>query len=125
MPQFIYFIIYRCIFFYIGISRGNIGLWLIIVIIADKIANIIIWKKGLELTSQLSCQSFIMGNYQGRPLYLFYDLSYCKGFAGACSTQKDLRWLTIFYTSCQIIYSLRLITHRFKRRHHLEGCACL
>ena len=120
MPQLIYFIIDGSILLYIGICRGNIGLWLIIIIIADKIAYIIIWEKSFELTGQLGGQSLVVGNHQGRPLHLLNQLGYGKGFACTSSSQQYLSLLTIFNTGRQCFYSLRLIPHRLKGSYHMK-----
>ena len=121
VPQLINLVIDRSILLDICIRRGNIGLRLVIIIIADKISYIIVREKSLELAGQLCRQRLVVGNDQGRPLHLLNQLGYGKSLARAGSPQQHLGLLPVLDACRQILHRLRLIPHRLKGRHHLEG----
>ena len=121
VPQLINLIIDGRILLNICIRGGNIRLRLVIIIIADKITYIIIGKKSLELAGQLCRQRLVVGNDQGRPLYLLNQLGDGKGLARAGSSQQHLGLLPILNACRQIRHCLWLVPHRLKGSHHLEG----
>ncbi len=90
MPQPINFIIDGGILLDISIGLGDIGLWLVIVIITDKIMDSIIWKKLAKLTAQLGCQRLVVGNHQGRLLHPGNHLGQGKCLACTGGSQQSL-----------------------------------
>ena len=73
-----------------GVGVGDIGLWLVVVVVGDKVFHRIVGKKLLELRAQLRGQGFVVGQDQGGTLDLLNDLGHGKGFAGAGHPQKGL-----------------------------------
>lgn len=61
MAQFVDFIVYSAVLFNISISRRNICLRLIIVVIAYKVFNSVFGKKLLEFRAELCGKRFIVG----------------------------------------------------------------
>ena len=49
------------VLFNIGISMGNIGLWLVVVVIGNEIFHSVLREKFPELAAQLGRQRLIMG----------------------------------------------------------------
>ena len=73
-----------------GVGVGDIGLWLVVVVVGDKVFHRIVGKELLELRAQLRGQGFVVGQDKGGTLDLLNDLSHGKGFAGAGHPQKGL-----------------------------------
>jgi hypothetical protein len=48
MPQFINMFVDSGVFFDVGVSAGDVRLWLIIVIITDEILDGVVWKESGE-----------------------------------------------------------------------------
>ena len=69
---------------------GDIGLWLVVVVVGDKVFHRIVGKELLELRAQLRGQGFVVGQHKGGTLDLLNDLGHGKGFAGAGHPQKGL-----------------------------------
>ena len=62
---------------------------------------------------ELSRQSLIMGNDQGRLLYLLYDVGHGKGLAGSGNAHQSLMLLTCQHTVYKLVYGLWLVAHGF------------
>ena len=82
-------------FFYVGVRAGDIGLWLVVVVIADEIFDRIVGEEVLELTIKLGGQRFIRGQYDGRALGFLDDLGHRECLARARGPQKDLVLITV------------------------------
>ncbi len=80
MSQFFYLFINLGILFNIGIGMGNVGLRLVIVIIAYKVFHRIFREKLFKFTAQLSRQSLIVGNNQSRSINLGNNIGHGIGF---------------------------------------------
>ena len=87
VAQLINLLIYVYLFLNIGISSGNIGLRLVVVIIADKVLYRIIWEKLFELGAELGSQCLVMANNQGRPLHPGNDIGHSEGLAATSNAQ--------------------------------------
>ena len=90
MPHFIDLIVDGGVFFNIGIGLGQIGLGLVIIVIADKISHRVIREKRFKLIVKLGCKSFIMSEHQGRFLHLFYDVGNSISFSGSRHPKQGL-----------------------------------
>jgi hypothetical protein len=127
MPHTIYLFIDRSFFFNIGIGLGQIGLGLVIIVIADKISHRVIREKRFKLIVKLGCKSFIMSEHQGRFLHLFYDVGNSISFSGSRYPEQSLGTWAGSQALDQFFYGLGLVSRRFivgvkfKRLHGLDG----
>ena len=69
---------------------GDIGLGLVVVVVADKVLHRVVGKELLELGAQLGGQRLVMGQHQGGPLDLLNDLRHGEGLARAGDSQQGL-----------------------------------
>ena len=90
MPHFIDFIVDGGVFFNIGIGLGQVGLGLVIIVIADKIPHRVIREKRFKLIVKLSRKGFIMSEHQSRFLHLFYDVGNGISFSGTRYSEQSL-----------------------------------
>src|SRR5215471_214898 len=58
-----------CIFFNVGIRSWDIGFWLIVIVVADKILHRIVRKELRKFAVELRCQRLVRGEDQGRLLH--------------------------------------------------------
>ena len=64
-----------------GISVGDIGLGLIVVVVGDKVLHRVVGEELPELRAQLGGQRLVVGQHQGGPLHLLDDLGHGIGLA--------------------------------------------
>src|SRR5215813_514144 len=57
------------IFFNVGIRSWDVGFWLIVIVVADKILHRIVRKELRKFAVELRCQRLIGGKDQGRLLH--------------------------------------------------------
>ena len=81
MPHFIDGIVDGGILGNVGVGGGQIGLGLVVVVIADKIFNRIVGKEIFKFSVELRGQRFIGCNDQGWLLYPLNYVSHGKGLA--------------------------------------------
>lgn len=81
------------IFLYKGIGGGNVGLWLVVVEIANKVVHGIIWEVGSELGVKLSRKGFVMRDDEGWFAGLLDEIRHGKGFTRAGDPKEDLLFL--------------------------------
>ena len=83
MAQLIDLVVDRRVLLNVSIRRRNVGLRLIVVVIAHEVANGIFRKQFPELAVELGGQGFIRRNDQGRPVGSSDDIGHGKSLAGA------------------------------------------
>ena len=89
---------------------GDIGLRLIVVVIADEILHGVVGEKLPELLAQLGRQGLIVGQHQCGALHLFDDLGHGVGLAGAGNAQQHLLPQAVFNALGQLFDGLGLVT---------------
>ena len=120
MAQFIDLVINRRVLLDIRIRRRDIRLRLIKIVVTDKITDVIVREKRLELARQLRRQCFIVRDDESRLLHLLDDFRHRIRLARARCAEQNLRLLTVFDARCEHLDRFRLIAHRFKRRDNVE-----
>ena len=95
VSQLIDLVVDRRILFDVCIRRRNIRLGLVVVIIADKIADIILREERLELTRQLRRQRLVVRDDKRRLLYALNRLGDRVRLARARSAEEHLRLLSV------------------------------
>ena len=92
MAHLVNLVVNRGVLLNVSIGRGNVGFGLIVIVVADEVANVIIWEKTFELGGELRGKRFVVRNDKRRQLNLFYDFGYRESFARARCAQKHLRF---------------------------------
>ena len=73
-----------------GVGVGDIGLGLIVVVVADEIFHGVVREEFLEFGTELGGQRLVVGQHQGGLLDLLDDLGHGEGLAGAGDAQQGL-----------------------------------
>ena len=95
VAQFINLVVDRRILFDISVRRRNIRLRLVVIVVADKVADIVLREERLELTRQLRRQRLIVRDDKRRLLYAFDRLGDRVRLARARSAEEHLRLLSV------------------------------
>ena len=106
----------------IGIALGNVGLGLVVVVVADKIADRVVGEEFGELAVQLGGKRLVGGDDEGRPVCPSDDMSHRKGLARAGDAEQDLMPAALVEACKQILNRLRLVALGLKLRNELK-CA--
>ena len=120
MAQLINLIVDRRILLNVGIRLGDVRLGLIEVVVADKVADVVVGEKRLELARELCGEGLVVRDDEGRTLNALDDLCHRVGLARARRSEQHLCRHTVLDAAGKIGNRLRLIAHRFKRRNDLE-----
>mgnify|MGYP003502934416 CR=1 FL=1 len=81
------------VFFYKSVGRGNVGFWLVVIEVANKIVDGILWKIRPKFGIELSSKGFIVGDDEGGLAGFLYKVSHSEGFTGACNSEENLFFL--------------------------------
>ena len=108
------------IFLDIGVAGRDIGLRLVIIVIADKILHAIVREQGFELVVKLGCQGFVRGDDQAGPLHLVDDVGHGECFAGTGHPQKDLVFFIVHHSLGQVFNGLGLVACGRKFRYQIK-----
>ena len=84
------------------VRARDIGLGLVVIVIADEILDRIIGEKVFELPIKLSCQGLVMGKYDCGALCFFNHLGHGEGLARASCPQQNLVAIPICYGGCKL-----------------------
>ena len=109
------------ILFDVGISRSDIGLRLIIVVVGNEILHRAVRKELAELGAQLRGQRLVVGDDQRGPLHALDDGGHGVGLAGARNAQQYLTGHTALHALRQRLDGLRLVALRLERRFENEA----
>ena len=120
MAQFVDLIVDGGILLDVGIRLRNVCLRLIVVIVADKVADVVVGEKGFELARKLRGERLVVRDDEGRPLHALDDLCHRICLARSRRTEENLRGHPVLNTAREVCDCLRLIAHRRKGCSDLE-----
>ena len=115
----------------IGVRAGDVGLGLVVVIVADEIFHGVFREIGLELGIELGGQRLIGREDDRRPLGFLDDFRHGEGLAGARRPQQNLVLVAILDALHQVTDRGRLVAGRFELGVHDEAlsafqfCLCV
>ena len=108
------------ILFDICVGARNIGLRLVVIIIAYEIFDCVFGEEFLEFAVKLCRKGFVVGNHQGGFVHLFDDTRHGKGLSRTGYAHQRLVARSGKDTLCQFIYCLRLVARGFVWRMQFE-----
>jgi hypothetical protein len=98
------------VFLDVEVALGNIGLGLVIIVIADKVFDGILRKELAKFAVKLCRQSFIGRKDDGRAPQAGDHVGHGEGFARPRHPQQGLKYLAFAHTFDQPLDRLRLVT---------------
>ena len=69
---------------YEGVCLRDVGLWLVVVVVADEVDHRVVWEELLELAAQLGGEGLVGRHDQGGHLAALDDVGHGEGLARAC-----------------------------------------
>ncbi len=88
--EFVEFVVDGGFFFDVGVGVGDVGLGLVVVVIADEVFDGVVGEELLEFLVELGGEDLVMGEDEGGAAGEFDDLGHCEGLAGAGDAEQDL-----------------------------------
>ena len=108
------------IFFDVGVGFGDIGLGLVIIVVGDKVFDMVVGKKLFHFRIKLGGQNFVRCHNQSRTLGFFNDFGHGKRLAGAGNPEQNLIGLAVVDARHQLFDGLRLVSGRRERRMYCK-----
>ena len=109
------------IFFDEKIPLGHVGLWLVVVVIRDKVFNRIAGEKLPHFGVKLGCKGLVGGQHQGRTPRFGDDMGHAEGLAGPCYSQQRLVGQALTQPIAQARDGLGLIAGWGEGGHQFKG----
>ena len=88
--QLVQFLVDAGVLLHVGVSAGNVGLRLVVIVVGDEVFDGVVGEKFLELGGQLGGQGLVVGDDQGGPLHFLDDVGHGEGLAAAGNAQQGL-----------------------------------
>jgi hypothetical protein len=104
-----------------GVRRGDVGLGLVVVVVADEVLDRVVREEGLELAVQLRRQGLVGRHHQGRLLHVLDDVGDGVGLARAGHAQQRLLRQAVLEAGGQPRDRLRLVARRREGRNQPEA----
>ena len=111
-----------------GIGAGNIGFWLVVIVVRNEVFHRVIREEFLELTVELSRQRLVVRKHEGRAVHLFHDVGHRECFAGSSDTQQCLEPFFVIESGNKFFDCGGLIARRAQIGDDIEvrhGVSCL
>ena len=124
VAQAVDLVVDSAVLFNIGIGAGNVGLRLVVVVVADEVLHRIVGEKRAELGTQLCRQRFVVRQHQRGAVALGNDVGHGKGFAAAGHAQQGLAAVTPLHPLHQLRDRLRLVASGGIVRHQFKFFLC-
>ena len=109
------------VLFNIGVGGGDIGLRLIVIVVADEVFHRVLGKKFLKLRAQLGGQRLVVGQHQGGPVQLGDHVGHGKGLAAAGHAHQGLGAVAAQQAVHQFGNGLRLVAGGLIFRNQFES----
>ncbi len=104
----------------VGVARGNVGFWLVVVVVADEVLDGVLGEEALELLVQLSRQRLVVDHHERRPVHARDDLRHRERLAGAGDTEQHLVAIAANEALDELVLRPGLITAQFEIGDQLE-----
>ncbi len=119
-PQLVQLLVDRGFFLDIQVAGGNVGLGLVVVVIADEILDGVRGEELLELVIELRGQRLVVRQDQRRPVRLLDHLGHREGLARAGNAQQHLVLLARRQPLHNLVDRPRLIAPGLVAGHELK-----
>ena len=108
-PQTVDLVVGGGVLFDVGVGVGNVGLRLVVVVVADEVFHGVFGEKLPELGAELGSQGLVVGQHQGRAVEPLDDVGHGEGLAGAGDAQHHLLMKAQLDAPGQGLDGLRLV----------------
>ena len=105
---------------YIEIGAREVGLGLIVVVVADEVLDRVVGEELLKLGRELRGERLVVGDDQRRALHPLDDVRHRERLAAAGDSHQRLVDHVAFDAVYDLIDGLRLVARRLEVGHYLE-----
>jgi hypothetical protein len=107
-------------FFDVEVAGGDVGLGLVVVVVADEVLDGVAGEELLELVIELGGEGLVVGEDEGGAVGGLDDLGHGEGLAGAGDAEQDLVALAGAQTGEELLDGAGLVSFRFVGGDELE-----
>ena len=104
----------------VEVLRRDVGLGLVVVVVADEVLDGVVGEELPELVAELRRQRLVVGDHQRRPLHALDRRGHREGLAGAGRAEQRLDALLRVESLGEAVDRLRLVGRRRVGRIELE-----
>src|SRR4030095_10151489 len=123
-PQSINFVVDGCLFLNVDVRSRNIGFWLVIIVVGNKILDGIVRKERFEFLKELCRESFVVRENKCGSLRSLNHACNCESLATAGYPQQHLILRSVIKTAYKSVDRLWLVAFglvfRLKSERHLD-----
>ena len=98
----------------VGVAGRDVGLGLVVVVVADEVLDGVVGEEPPELLVELRRQRLVVGHHQGRAVHPGDDLGHGEGLAGAGHAEQRLVRVTALEPGDQLRHGMDLIAAQFE-----------
>ena len=120
MAELVDFLVNVNVFLDIGIGAGDVGLRLVVVVVADEVLHGVVGEELLEFGGELGGQRLVVTDDQRRPLRPGDDIGHGEGLAAAGDAEQGLVLKVLVQARHQPVHRLRLVAGHFEIGDYLE-----
>jgi hypothetical protein len=99
----------RAVLLDVEVLRRDVGLGLVVVVVADEVLDGVLREELPELVAELRRKRLVVGDHQGRPLNPLDDARHRERLARAGGSEQGLDALLLVETARERVDRLRLI----------------
>ena len=93
----------------VGVAGRDVGLGLVVVVVADEVLDGVVGEEAPELLVELRRQRLVVGHDQRRPVHPGDDLGHGEGLARAGDAEQRLMAIAAFESGDQLGHGVHLI----------------
>ena len=86
----VYLLVDGQVFLYVGVGVGQVGLGLIVVVVAHVVLHGVLWEEALHLFVELCCQCLVVREDERGACYVLYDVGHGKRLARPGDAEQHL-----------------------------------
>ena len=120
VPELVQFVVDVRILLDVGVGARDVGLRLVVVVVADEVLDGVVREELLELGCELGGEGLVVCEHQGGPLDALDDARHREGLAAARDAEQGLVSQPVVDTVDHTIYGLRLVAGRSELGGYLE-----
>jgi len=121
VAQLVDLLVDRRVLLDVGVRRRDVGLGLVVVVVADEVLDGVLREEGLEFLVELRREGLVVGDDQGGPLDGLDDVGHRKGLARAGDPEQDLVRMPPLDPPGQLLDGLGLVTPGLEIGNEPEG----
>ena len=107
----------------VGVTLGNVGLWLVVVVVAHEVDHGIVGKELAHLAGHLSGKRLVGLHDERGAIERLYGLCHGEGLARAGNAHERLVAQALLHALGELLYSLGLVSGRVIRGDHAQALA--